>query len=142
MVTLAVAGLAAGLSGCASSPTTTPSATTPSATASSAGGTSAVSSSATSAVSSAAPASGTAGSGPAGVGGTTTLTGTIAAGVESGCLILTDKTGAVLANLQGVDPTSVALETEVDVTGKFETDVMTTCMQGKPFAVTSIQPKQ
>jgi hypothetical protein len=84
--------------------------------------------------------SGTSGSEPVEIGGTTTLTGTIAAGVESGCLVLTDSKGAVLANLQGLDPKTVTYAVEVAVTGTFE-DMMTTCMQGKPFSVTSVQPK-
>ena len=44
--------------------------------------------------------------------------------------------GAVLANLMGLDTTAAPIGSTVEVTGKFETDMMTTCQQGKPFTVT------
>ena len=62
-------------------------------------------------------------------------------GVESGCLVLTDETGAVLANLIGIDPATAILDVIVEVTGKFQPDMMTTCQQGAPFAVAMVQPK-
>ena len=80
--------------------------------------------------------------GSAGVGGTETkLTGTINEGVESGCLVLTDPSGAVLANLIGVDKSTAPIGSVVDVTGKFQADLMTTCQQGVPFEVAVIEPR-
>ncbi len=67
------------------------------------------------------------------------LRGTLEAGVESGCVVLTDDSGTVLANLIGVDTATTPLGTAVVVTGKFQQDLMTTCQQGKPFAVASVE---
>ncbi|MET0965863.1 MAG: hypothetical protein ABWZ02_05670 [Nakamurella sp.] len=69
------------------------------------------------------------------------LTGTISDGVESGCVILQDANGAVLANLFGVDTATVPVGSTVLVTGQFQQDIMTTCQQGKPFEVESVQVK-
>jgi hypothetical protein len=84
-----------------------------------------------------------AGAGPSGSaaipGAPTKLTGTIAEGVEANCLVLTDDSGAVVANLIGVDKASAPLGTKVVVSGKFEPDLMTTCQQGTPFAVAVIE---
>ena len=57
--------------------------------------------------------------------------------MESGCLVLTDDTGAVLANLIGLDTPTAPIGSSVEVTGKFQEDLMTTCQQGKPFTVAS-----
>jgi hypothetical protein len=70
-----------------------------------------------------------------GSGTTTTLRGTVTEGVESGCVVLVDDSGAVVANLQGWDLRSFPFETMVEVTGTFRTDLMTTCQQGTPFEV-------
>jgi len=84
-----------------------------------------------------------AGAGPSGslaIPGTPTkITGTISAGVEADCLVLTDDSGAVLANLIGVDKAAAPLGTKVVVSGKFEPDLMTTCQQGTPFTVAVIE---
>jgi hypothetical protein len=73
-------------------------------------------------------------------GGTVSqLRGTLEAGVESGCVVLTDDSGTVLANLIGVDTATTPLGTSVVVTGKFRQDLTTTCQQGKPFAVASVE---
>ena len=72
-------------------------------------------------------------------GGTTTLTGTIEAGVESGCFVLVGQDGTVLANLIGVDAVATPAGSVVDVTGTFEEDMMTTCQQGTPFSITTIE---
>jgi hypothetical protein len=53
--------------------------------------------------------------------------------------VLTDDSGAVLANLIGVDQAAVQLGSKVVVSGKFEPDLMTTCQQGTPFAVAVIE---
>jgi len=69
----------------------------------------------------------------------TTLTGTIEAGVESGCVVLTDGNGTVLANLIGLDTATTPFGSSVEVTGKFQAGMMTTCMQGTPFAVAKVE---
>jgi hypothetical protein len=68
-----------------------------------------------------------------------TLTGTITAGVEPGCLLL-DNHLLIFKN-----PTLKAQAkagTKVTVTGKVQEGMMSTCMQGTPFEVTSLQPAQ
>ncbi len=121
--------LAGSLAACASSGPTTPSAT---------GSTSAATSAAAS-PSTAASSSKAGSTGASGGAGKTTLTGTVASGVESGCIVLTDDSGAVLANLMGLDTKAAPVGSKVEVTGEFETDVMTTCQQGKPFTVSAVQ---
>lgn len=71
-------------------------------------------------------------------GTTTTLQGTVTEGVESGCVVLVDSSGAVSANLQGWDLGAHPFDTKVEVTGAFEPDMMTTCQQGTPFEVTAV----
>jgi hypothetical protein len=56
-------------------------------------------------------------------------------------VILKDANGAVLANLFGVDTATAPVGSNVLVTGQFQPDIMTTCQQGKPFEVTSVQVK-
>ena len=73
-----------------------------------------------------------------GSGTTTTLHGTVTEGVESGCVVLVDSSGAVSANLQGWDLGAHPFDTKVEVTGAFEPDMMTTCQQGTPFEVTAV----
>ncbi len=72
-------------------------------------------------------------------GAPTTLTGTIAAGVESGCIVLVDDQGAVLANLIGLDPASAPVGSTVQVKGRYSPDLLTTCQQGEPFTVASVE---
>jgi hypothetical protein len=67
---------------------------------------------------------------------TTTLSGTIEAGVEPNCLIL-DKHLLVFK-----DPalkSAAKAGASVTVTGRVATGMMTTCMQGTPFEVTSLR---
>lgn len=90
----------------------------------------------TSAMTSAGTSTGAPGS--AGAGKSTTLTGTIEAGVENGCFVLVDDSGAVLANLVDVDTVTAPAGSKVEVTGTFQDDLMTICQQGKPFAITAI----
>ena len=75
------------------------------------------------------------------IGGKSELTGTVEAGVESGCLVLTDAGGAVVANLIGLDAATTPVGTEVVVTGEFQQDLMTTCQQGSPFVVASVKKR-
>jgi hypothetical protein len=85
------------------------------------------------------PSRPTVATGPAGVPtGEQTLTGTVQAGVERGCLILQDATG--LYQLLGGDPTVVYAGATVSVTGHVVTGVMSYCMQGRPFQITEAHP--
>jgi len=68
-----------------------------------------------------------------------TLTGRVQEGVESGCLVLVDDSGTVLANLIGFDPTGVDVSGVIEVTGSFNPDLMTICQQGRPFEVISVR---
>ncbi|WP_306212429.1 hypothetical protein [Actinoplanes sp. RD1] len=68
---------------------------------------------------------------------TTTLSGTIEAGVEPNCLIL-DKHLLVFK-----DPalkSAAKAGASVTVTGRVAEGMMTTCMQGTPFEVTALRP--
>ena len=72
---------------------------------------------------------------PAGAG-SKTLSGTIIAGVEPGCLLLDDHLLLI------EDPTLKAAAkagASVTVTGRAEEGMMTTCQQGTPFVVTAIR---
>ncbi len=60
-----------------------------------------------------------------------TLTGTVTAGVEHGCLLL----GEFL--LVGGDRTMIQAGAYVTVTGRVVPDLITTCQQGTPFVVAS-----
>ncbi len=70
--------------------------------------------------------------------GDITIAGTVHAGAEPSCLLLTsDKVEylLVVANTSGITAGS-----SVRVTGHIQHGVMSHCMQGLPFKVTSIQP--
>jgi hypothetical protein len=85
------------------------------------------------------PVPSTSGSAQVGIpGAAVTLTGTLAAGVESGCIVLVNDQGAVLANLIGLDPASAPVGSSVEVKGRFARDLITTCQQGEPFNVASV----
>jgi hypothetical protein len=63
-----------------------------------------------------------------------TLTGTVVAGAEEGCLLLD---GYLLLNA----PTDVVREgARVRVTGQIRTDLVSTCQQGTPLMVESARP--
>ncbi|MFU8870642.1 hypothetical protein [Micromonospora sp. SL4-19] len=71
--------------------------------------------------------------GPSGAG-TTTLTGTVQAGVEPNCLLLD-------GNLLVGGPRDVLKPgARVAVTGHSQPDLMTTCQQGTPFVVDTAKP--
>lgn len=71
--------------------------------------------------------------------GETTLTGTVTAGVEPRCLLLKDGTGDHLLIVEDEKQRSaVQVGATVTVTGKTDEGMMTTCMQGKPFVVSSV----
>jgi hypothetical protein len=63
-----------------------------------------------------------------------TLTGTVTAGVEHGCLLL----GEFL--LIGGNRAVVRAGARVTVTGRVVPDLVTTCQQGTPFVVASARP--
>jgi hypothetical protein len=69
-----------------------------------------------------------------------TITGTVTAGVEPGCLLLA---GDREAHLLVFDDESLRSQAKVGerltVTGRAEPDTMTTCQQGIPFIVTAVR---
>lgn len=64
-----------------------------------------------------------------------TVRGTVSAGVESGCTILTAPGEQYL--LLGADPAIAVAGAVVEVSGKADPGAMTTCQQGTPFHVSS-----
>ena len=69
-----------------------------------------------------------------------TVTGTVSAGVEPNCLLLNDATGAHLLIFD--DPAMRAkapVGKKVTVSGKSDPSMMSTCQQGVPFIVSSIE---
>ena len=69
----------------------------------------------------------------------TTLTGTVQEGVESGCLLL--QHGGTVYLLLGGDRSVVKPGASVTVRGRATPGVLTTCMQGVPFQVSSASPR-
>ncbi|WP_373315526.1 hypothetical protein [Planosporangium mesophilum] len=67
--------------------------------------------------------------------GTTTVTGTVTAGVEPGCMLLD---GRYL--LVGGPRDQLHDGARVAVTGRAQPDMMSTCQQGTPFIVESVKP--
>jgi hypothetical protein len=79
------------------------------------------------------------GSGKPAVGGAETVTGTVSAGVEANCLLLTS--GGTSHLLIFKDPAlraNAPVGKTVTVTGRSEPSMVSTCMQGTPFIVTSV----
>ncbi|GGN28303.1 hypothetical protein FHR83_007838 [Actinoplanes campanulatus] len=76
---------------------------------------------------------------PSAPAGSATLTGTVTAGVEPNCLLLKDGTGdhLLVFDDQKLQAT-VQVGAEVTVVGKADPGMMTTCMQGEPFLVSSV----
>ena len=71
--------------------------------------------------------------------GETTLTGTVTAGVEPNCLLLKDGSGDHLLITEDTKVKSALRPgAEVTVVGKSQPGLMTTCMQGEPFVVSSV----
>ena len=85
-------------------------------------------------------------SGPAGepsagrpLEGARTISGTVTAGVEPGCLLITDGTGSHLLVFD--DPAmraEASVGAKVKVNGRSEPGMMSTCQQGVPFVVVSV----
>jgi hypothetical protein len=68
--------------------------------------------------------------------GATTLKGTVAEGVEAGCVVLNADNGAVYLLLGG-DPQVIVAGARVEVQAVIQTDLVTTCQQGTPATVQS-----
>ena len=80
-------------------------------------------------------------SGGPGAAGAQTVSGTVTAGVEPDCLLLGGGTTQYLLVFD--DPairSAAAVGAKVTVTGRAEPDMLSTCQQGTPFIVTSVQP--
>ena len=76
---------------------------------------------------------------PSAPAGSTTLTGTVTAGVEPGCLLLKDSSGDHLLLFKDEKlKRTVAAGSTVTVVGKAKAGLMTTCQQGEPFEVSSV----
>jgi hypothetical protein len=71
-------------------------------------------------------------------GGQLTVTGTVREGVEPGCLLLDAEQGRYL--LIGGDRGELRAGTRVQVTGRVAPDLVSTCQQGEPLVVASIEP--
>ncbi|MDT5043115.1 MAG: hypothetical protein QOE51_4100 [Actinoplanes sp.] len=72
--------------------------------------------------------------------GSATITGTVSAGVEAGCLVLQDPQGQ---HVLVFDDPGLRAQAEVGatitVTGRAEPTQLTTCQQGVPFNVTAVR---
>ena len=73
-------------------------------------------------------------------GSTQTLTGTVSAGVENGCLMLTATQGQqgswqLVGTTTGITPGA-----RVTVRGRPAPDLATRCQQGTPFVVEAVEP--
>lgn len=66
-----------------------------------------------------------------------TVTGQVTAGVEPGCLLITDGRNSYL--LLGGDENVAKVGAQVTVTGTVAEGMMTTCQQGTPLQVTSVK---
>ncbi|BCY06207.1 hypothetical protein [Actinoplanes sp. L3-i22] len=75
-------------------------------------------------------------------GSSTTITGTIASGVEPNCVLLNEPAGGTHL-LVFADPALRSAATpgsKVQVTGVPQPGMMSTCQQGEPFLVSSVTP--
>jgi hypothetical protein len=68
-----------------------------------------------------------------------TVTGTVMAGVEPGCLLLEDQAGGRFL-LVGGERAQLAPGRRVAVTGRVDRGLLSTCQQGEPLVVASIAP--
>ena len=68
-----------------------------------------------------------------------TVTGTVRAGVEPGCLLLEDQAGGRFL-LVGGERAELAPGRRVAVTGRVDRGLLSTCQQGEPLVVASISP--
>ena len=77
--------------------------------------------------------------GPARPAGQVTLTGTVRAGVEPNCLLLDAEDGGRYL-LVGGERAELRPGSRVEVTGRVDRDLLSTCQQGQPLVVASIEP--
>jgi hypothetical protein len=77
--------------------------------------------------------------GPTRPTGQVTLTGTVRAGVEPNCLLLEAENGGSYL-LVGGERAELAPGSRVAVTGRVDRDLLSTCQQGEPLVVASIEP--
>jgi Protein of unknown function (DUF5818) len=70
-------------------------------------------------------------------GAAVTVTGTVRAGVEPGCLLLEDQAGGRFL-LVGGDRARLSPGSRVAVTGRVDRGLLSTCQQGEPLVVASI----
>jgi Protein of unknown function (DUF5818) len=68
-----------------------------------------------------------------------TVTGTVRAGVEPGCLLLEDQAGGRFL-LVGGERARLPPGRRVAVTGRVDRGLLSTCQQGEPLVVASIAP--
>ena len=71
--------------------------------------------------------------------GTVHLTGTVEQGVESGCIVLLDDSGAAIAQLMGIASSAFSYGSRMQVTGEYVPGFLTKCQQGRPFKVHSVR---
>jgi Protein of unknown function (DUF5818) len=76
--------------------------------------------------------------GPTRPAGDVTLTGTVRAGVEPNCLLLDAETGGRYLLLGG-ERAELRPGRRVAVTGRVDRDLLSTCQQGVPLVVASIE---
>lgn len=76
------------------------------------------------------------------LGSTTTITGTVTAGVEPGCTLLKETAGGthLLVFSDETLRASAKEGAKVSVTGVPQPGMMSTCQQGDPFLVSSVTP--
>jgi len=73
-----------------------------------------------------------------GAGRLTTLRGVVGEGVEAGCTVLTS--GGVVYDLHGAPVRSLKAGQRVEVDGRVEKEMLSTCQQGIFFTVTAARP--
>ena len=72
-------------------------------------------------------------------GSSMTISGTVEAGVEAGCLVL-EYEGTVYGIFGNFDSSVVYAGATVTLHGSVDEGMMTTCQQGTPFVVEDAQP--
>ena len=77
---------------------------------------------------------------PASAGATVTVVGRVEAGVEAGCLLLTDEAGGGSWLLLGGDRDVIKAGARLRVTGTEARGMVTICQQGRPLQVSSAEP--
>jgi hypothetical protein len=75
---------------------------------------------------------------PSPTAGPTTIRGLVVEGVESGCMLL-DTGGGTPYLLLGGDRALIVANRRLEVTGRAQPDLMTTCQQGTPFQVSGVR---